>query len=159
MSAVVKRSPSRPNNTMSEPRLSAILCADWSKSRRKREVYAADVERREVRRLAGTWTAAGVIEAARKAAGDGSALATFDAPIGVPISYWQKLRQISSFPDGVGSFPAWLPEALKTPRYFDNARSPWDWTRRPTSARLRSPPWTASWSASRPTRSTRCSSP
>lgn len=112
---------------MSEPRLSAILCADWSKSRRKREVYAADVARREVRRLAGPWTAGGVIEAARKAAGGGSALATFDAPIGVPISYWQKLRQISSFPDGVGSFPAWLPEALKTPRYFDNARSPWDW--------------------------------
>jgi len=108
-------------------RLRAILCADWSKHTRKREVYVADVERREVRRLAGTWTAARVIEAAREAAGDGVALATFDAPIGVPISYWQELRQVPHFPDGVVNFAAWLPEALKRPRYFDNARTPWDW--------------------------------
>jgi hypothetical protein len=112
---------------VSKPRLSIILCADWSKDMRKREVYAADVERREVRRLAGTWTAAGVIEAARKAVGDGAALATFDAPIGVPSSYWQKLRQVRGFPDHVATFPAWLPEALKKARYFENARAPFDW--------------------------------
>ncbi len=113
---------------MSKPRLSAILCADWSKDMRKREVYAADVEGREIHRLAGTWTAASVIEAARKAAGDGSALATFDAPIGVPISYWQKLREGPRFPDDVASFPAWLPVALERPRYFENSRTPRDWS-------------------------------
>jgi hypothetical protein len=111
---------------VSTTRLRALLCADWSKDPRKREVYAADVEGREVRRLAGTWTAAGVIEAARQAAGDGAALATFDAPIGVPLSYWERLRQVSDLPE-LASFAAWLPHASKRPRYFDNARTPWDW--------------------------------
>ena len=72
----------------SSTRLRAILCADWSKDQAKRDVYLADVERREVRRLSGSWTAASVIDVARGAAGEGTALATFDAPIGVPISYF-----------------------------------------------------------------------
>jgi hypothetical protein len=112
---------------VSQPHLSAILCADWSKSMGRREVYAADVETRQIRRLEGTWTGAAVVEAARELAGDGSALATFDAPLGVPSSYWQKLRRVPGFPARVAVFPAWLPEALKRPRYFENARAPFDW--------------------------------
>ncbi len=112
---------------MTMPRLRAIACADWSKDPRKREVYLADVERREVRRLPGPWTAAGVIEAARQAAGDGAALATFDAPIGVPISYWRQLQGAPGVPAGLASFAAWLPEALRHPSWFDDARTPREW--------------------------------
>ena len=117
------KGPKHPKHT----RLRAILCADWSKDARKREVYLADVERREVRRLVGTWTASAVIEAARRAAGDGAALATFDAPIGVPTSYWQKLRQVPGFPEHAADFAAWLSETAKRPHFFDDARTPRDW--------------------------------
>jgi hypothetical protein len=108
-------------------RLRAILCADWSRERRKREVYLADTRRREVRRLEGPWTAARVIEAAREAAGDDAALATFDAPIGVPISYWQKLQEFPGVAQDLASFAAWLPEAVHRPGWFDNAPTPRDW--------------------------------
>ena len=112
---------------MSSTRLRAILCADWSKDQRKREVYAADVERREVRRLVGSWTVAKVVEAAREAAREGAALATFDAPIGVPVSYWEKLQRFPGVPEDMASFAAWLPEAVNRPGWFDNAPTPRDW--------------------------------
>ena len=118
---------SEPVPAVSTPRLRAVLCADWSKDPRRREVYLADVQQREVRRLAGSWTAAAVIDAAREVAGDGAALAGFDAPLGVPASYWEKLRQAPGFPKGVANFAAWLPETRKQPQWFDNAPTPWDW--------------------------------
>lgn len=112
---------------MTYPRLRAILCADWSKDPRHREVYLADVVQREVRRLDAEWTAAAVIDAAREAAGDGVALATFDAPLGVPISFWEKLRQAPGFAKGISHFAAWLTETRKRPEWFDSAPTPWDW--------------------------------
>ena len=112
---------------MSDRSLRAILCADWSKSLNRREVYLADVESRHVRRLEGRWTAQAVIAAAREAANGGTALATFDAPIGVPESYWEQVQQRPELSGGAATFADWLPRLLTAPRYFENAGSPPKW--------------------------------
>jgi hypothetical protein len=67
--------------------IAAVLCADLGKECSKRAVYVADVRSRVVRRLsAPAWTAAGVIDEARRWPSHGPVLATFDAPLGVPDS-------------------------------------------------------------------------
>ncbi len=69
-------------------RLTAILCADWGKEKRKRSVYVADVAGRTVKRVAaGEWSLAAVVGEAERWTPNGSVLVTLGAPLGVPESY------------------------------------------------------------------------
>ncbi len=88
-----------------------IVCADWSKNRGKREVYAASPQGRRVWRLAppvGGWTldsvvgASGDLESGR----DGAALVGFDAPFGLPASFLRATGQ--------PTFRAWLQQIEPT---------------------------------------------
>ncbi len=103
---------------------SAILCADWSKKATKREVYAASPGQRRVGRLlppAGGWTVGLVLAAAEVSrARGGAALVGFDAPIGVPESYWRAV--------GGTSFPAWLRSVAEDLRFFEPLSDPARWS-------------------------------
>ena len=106
--------------------LSAVLCADWGKELKKRAVYVADVSTRIVRRvpLKG-WTAAGVLEEAKRRSLGGSVLATFDAPLGVPESFLAALRRSSGQP--LVNFLELLAAARSMPRFFDASSVATDW--------------------------------
>jgi hypothetical protein len=76
---------------MSQPDWRVIVCADWSKNRGKREVYAASPRARRVWRVSpppGRWTLDTVVAAATRLEPGlgGSALVGFDAPFGLPAS-------------------------------------------------------------------------
>ena len=88
--------------------LNAALCADWSTQGRGREIYAASIDARTVKRVpppAGGWTVVAALRAAQGRRRGGTALLGFDAPIGVPSSFlkvlgcekpeWSKLRNFS----------------------------------------------------------------
>lgn len=110
-----------------QPRkLLAILCADWGKEVWKRAVYVADVESRIVRRLsADGWSVARVLAEAEQWTCAGSALATFDAPIGVPKSYLAAFNHRSARrPE---DFLALLACARSLPRFYDATTVARDW--------------------------------
>lgn len=104
----------------------AILCADWSKDRRKREVYAASPGERRVWRAdppASGWDVAEVLNAAARIRGcrRGPALIGFDAPIGVPRSFLEAT--------GSRSFLGWL-QHRRSPDAFELCRSAGEWSAR-----------------------------
>ena len=109
-----------------------VLCADWSKEAKKREVYCAWPAERRVAWLppTATWTMASVLaEARRHAVGSGgAALVGFDAPIGVPRSYWDVLvmraRRAAESP--LMSFVDWL-AGPKTAEFYTLIHRPEDW--------------------------------
>lgn len=88
-----------------------IVCADWSKNRGKREVYAASPQGRRVWRLAppvGGWTLDSVVAASGdlESGRDGAALVGFDAPFGLPASFLRATGQ--------PTFRAWLQQIEPT---------------------------------------------
>ena len=97
----------------------AILCADWAKESGKRAVYVADVPTRTIRRLAGNrWSLSAVLDEAKRLSGQGSVLATFDLPLGVPKSYLDTAATLPSR-GTLGSFLDLLTEARSAPGFFD----------------------------------------
>ncbi len=107
--------------------LSAILCADWGKEFKKRAVYVADVSGRVVQRIPGDdWSVARVLEEAERRASSGSALATFDAPLGVPESYLAAIRRLSK--DPIPTFLDLLPHTRTMARFFDATSVARDWS-------------------------------
>jgi hypothetical protein len=113
-----------------------IVCADWSKYPAKRAVWVAAPTTKEVRRLDPTpgqsWTVARILERTARLVGTaGSALISFDAPIGVPESYLTAAR--ADFGASVGAtFLDWLPLADSSHEFWDPVRSPEAWSiRRP----------------------------
>ena len=103
---------------------SVIACADWSKERKKREVYAASPRDKRVWRMGpprGGWDFESVVAAAETAGAEetGPALVGFDAPIGVPAGFIDPTR--------ARSFTAWLRSPRGT-EAFVPVRSPGEWT-------------------------------
>lgn len=83
----------------------AILSADWSKDPRKREVYAASPAERRVARVqppSAGWTVSSVLGAADRICSSHRAavLVGFDAPLGVPASYWAALGRTGGWKPG-----------------------------------------------------------
>jgi hypothetical protein len=113
-----------------------IVCADWSKHPAKRAVWAAAPATKAVRRLepapAEPWTVARIVERATQLVGpSGSALVSFDAPIGVPESYLDAARAAFGAPADA-TFLDWLPRAAASREFWDPVRSAADWSvRRP----------------------------
>lgn len=107
--------------------LSVILCADWGKKFSKRAVYAADVSARVIRRVSGDgWSVARLLTEAQRWTSTGSALATFDAPLGVPDSYLTALGKLP----GAQPFPTFLDlvaRARSMPRFYDATTVARDW--------------------------------
>ena len=85
-----------------------VLCADWSKDVSKRAVYEVMVSERLIRRVAGQdWTVSSVLQLA---SGQSKTLVTFDAPLGVPASFFDALRADPSLASPT-TFIDWLPGA------------------------------------------------
>lgn len=113
---------------LSDRPLSAILCADWGKDSSKRAVYVADVSARMVRRVrSDAWSVAGVLAEARRWTSNGSVLATFDAPLGLPESYLRALSLRRGI-EPTATFLDLLALVGEMPGYFDASRSARDWT-------------------------------
>jgi hypothetical protein len=101
-----------------------VLCADWSKDPKKREVYAASAAEKRIGRLqppTGGWSVANVfLETERlRPAGGPPVLVGFDAPIGVPRSFLDRT--------GARTFMTWL-HSLGDPAVFEPVREPQDWS-------------------------------
>jgi hypothetical protein len=113
-----------------------IVCADWSKLPAKRAVWVAAPATKEVRRLEPTpgepWTVARVLERTTRLVGTaGSALVSFDAPIGVPESYLDAARTDFGA-SAAATFLDWLPLADASREFWDPVLSPAAWSvRRP----------------------------
>ena len=109
-------------------KLSAILCADWGKEKAKRSIYVADVESRIVRRVsAEAWSVTSVLAQADRLASTGSALATFDVPIGVPTSYLLALSSVSGLRQPA-TFLDLLTQVRSLPRFYDATILARDWS-------------------------------
>lgn len=113
--------------------LAAVLCADWSATRRGREVGAARVAARLVERLAPPpdgWTVAGVLDRAQALARefDGTVLVGFDAALGVPQSYWARAPFAVASWATVRRFPDWLDLAARDEGFFEPAARPEAWS-------------------------------
>jgi len=94
-----------------------IVCADWSKRPDRRRVWLADPEARVLRRLAGqNWTVSGLTEEASR--WTGFSLISFDAPVGVPSSYFAAAKRAMGA-DAARTFMDWLPDALDQPQFFE----------------------------------------
>jgi hypothetical protein len=113
-----------------------IVCADWSARPASRAAWMAAPGTKELRRLEPArgepWTVTRVLERARGLVGTaGSALVSFDAPIGVPESYLAAARaEFGASADA--NFLEWLPLAAAAPEFWDPVRSAADWSvRRP----------------------------
>jgi hypothetical protein len=116
----------------------AILCADWSKKPRRREVYAARIAERRVGRLAppqGGWNLSRVLAAAERLRQElgGALLVGFDAPIGVPRSYWSVFHTPRGAIEGLGSieeprFLDWLRARALEPPFFEPVLEHSEWS-------------------------------
>ena len=63
-----------------DPKLSAVICADWGKESRKRSVYV----QRTIRRLeSDAWTLTGILRNAEMWASRGTVVVAIDAPLGI----------------------------------------------------------------------------
>jgi hypothetical protein len=105
-----------------------IICADWSKHPARRRAWIADPRDRSLRQIASSQATVDtvIVEAAQRR-GDGFALIAFDAPIGVPRSYFELARQHLSLPKAA-TFVDWLPVALRQPDFFEPVTRASDWS-------------------------------
>jgi Uma2 family endonuclease len=106
-----------------------VLCADWSKDTGGRSLYVAEVARRRVARAErrAAWTVAGALSAAERYAGQGPVVLAFDAPLGVPRSYWDRVRAEAAWA-GCRSFAGWVRIAPgASSLWADPATRPEDW--------------------------------
>ena len=79
---------------MSVPESAAIACGDWGKHSGKRAVHVADIPARAVRRMnRGTWSFNTVDDTPYKAGTELPVLVAFDAPRGVPRSYFDAVSR------------------------------------------------------------------
>jgi len=110
--------------------LSTVLCADWSASPKGREVYVATVEPRTIERVlppAGGWTVPSAVAAAKQRSRGGSALLGFDAPLGVPASFWQALRRERPEWAKARSFSGLLDCFVQDVGFFEPVKTPQAW--------------------------------
>lgn len=117
----------------------AILCADWSKDPKKREVYVAWPAERRVGRVtppSGGWTVSSVLLEADDicASGRSAVLVGFDAPLGVPASYWSALGRTGDWRPGKvptrsapANFAEWLSLLDGADSFFEPARDTSEW--------------------------------
>ena len=105
----------------------AILCADWGKESQKRAVYVADVTAQVVRRVSATgWSVVRVLEEAKRWTATGAVLAPFDAPLGVPASYFAAFGRHHAPPPA--NFLDLLARARSLPHFSDATAVASDWT-------------------------------
>lgn len=108
--------------------ISAIFCADWAKEQRKRAVFVADVNTRKVSRVGhADWSVARLLEFAQPWTEKGPVLVTFDAPLGVPASYFEAALR-SPLWGGPQTFLELLRCAWLDPGYLDTTVSAEEWT-------------------------------
>jgi hypothetical protein len=112
-----------------------ILCADWAKGQKGREVYRADAKERAVCREqppAGNWTVAYVISRAEELRKDGTVLVAFDAPIGVPRTYLEAAALELEECRACKTFVDWVLAATGNPDFFEETADCEKWhLRRP----------------------------
>jgi len=98
--------------------LSAIICADWSKTSARRAAYVADIPTRLVRRLgSGPFTLRSLIDAASAHSGEGSVLVGVDAPLGAPKSLRAATHRDLGLPP-TATFVDWVTKAAAWPDFF-----------------------------------------
>ena len=102
------------------PLFTSILCADWSRKPKGREVYLADTLNRRIFREAsiGGWTVDTVLARARALKANGPTLVAFDAPLGLPMGYFRAVKDGSSRYRSCKTFVDWLVIAGKSDRLF-----------------------------------------
>jgi hypothetical protein len=105
-----------------------IICADWSKSVRKRAVYAADIATRSIRRLRSDagWSVTEVLACAEHLSSRASVLVGFDVPFGVPHSYLVSAKAALGF-RAIDNFVDLLLSVSRTPTFFEATYSPESW--------------------------------
>jgi hypothetical protein len=82
-----------------DPKLSAVICADWGKESRKRSVYLADVAQRTIRRLeSDAWILTVILRSAEMWASRGTVMVAIDAPLGIPASFLAFLTEDKTCP-------------------------------------------------------------
>jgi hypothetical protein len=110
-----------------DPKLSAVICADWGKESRKRSVYVADVVQRTIRRLeSDAWTLAGILRNAEMWASRGTVMVAVDAPLGIPASFLSAVARLQPLapPRGFLNVLEW---AKKQQNFFVATSRPEDW--------------------------------
>lgn len=111
-------------------RLDVIICADWSKSQNKRAIWIADLRPGlAIRRLEIIPRTFGSLirEAGVMASSKSRVLVTFDAPLGLPRSYFESVR--TRVDNGIHSFLDWLSVECVSPReLFNPVGRPEEWS-------------------------------
>jgi hypothetical protein len=108
--------------------ITTILCADWSKSHRKRAVWSATTTGavKVGRIFRPTWTLSSLLDEAHRLSDSGPVLVALDAPLGVPDSYAQALARRTGL-NLTASFLDLLTWTWNAPRYFEPVTHTCDW--------------------------------
>jgi diadenosine tetraphosphate (Ap4A) HIT family hydrolase len=107
--------------------LSAIICADWSKSSTRRAAYVAEISTRSVKSLgSGPFTLRSLVDAASALAGKGSVLVGLDVPLGAPRSLLAATHRELGLPP-TATFIDWVTKAAAWPAFFSRGveGEPW----------------------------------
>lgn len=106
--------------------ISAYICADWSKERKKRTAFLADPLMRHIRKLPNepTLTFSGMLDVATTFAANGSVILGFDVPIGVPCSFLY--GQHNTF--GAITFRELLESHGASAAFFQQTLTPIEWS-------------------------------
>lgn len=107
-----------------------FLCCDWGKESDKRAVYLADTRTRRIR-CAGKnpfrsatgmpWSVREALACARQFAAANPVVLAFDAPLGIPLSYFHAAKQYAPW-NGIKSFVDWLPLACHHRGFLESSR-------------------------------------
>jgi hypothetical protein len=112
-----------------------LLSIDWSKNWKNRAVYLLDTEERCIRPAGASpretpdrrpWTVSSTLAFARSLAARGTVLLSYDAPLGVPASYFQAAIQLAPWREA-RSFVDWMPWACSDTNFLQNGRSAESW--------------------------------
>jgi hypothetical protein len=112
-----------------------LLSIDWSKDWKNRAVYLLDTQERCIRPAGASpretpdrhpWTVASTLAFARSLAVRGTVLLAYDAPLGVPASYFQAAIKLATWSE-MRSFVDWLPRACSDTNFLQSGRSAESW--------------------------------
>ena len=104
-----------------------IIAADWSKNASKRSLYEANVGERTVRRLdCLEWTLDSVLSVSRRYRGQ-LVLVSMDLVLGVPLRYWQQVRQLERWSQA-SDFLEWLRLLAVETEFWNTVGSSDEWS-------------------------------
>jgi Uma2 family endonuclease len=107
-----------------------VVCADWSKDPRCRAVFVAEIAKARVGRAKpnDAWSVERTLGLAEQLAGLGRVVLGFDAPLGVPRSFWDLAQREPAWAR-CRSFADWVRVAPgASSRWADPAPRPEDWS-------------------------------